>query len=409
MAAVTWWNLPKSTSDSQTISAYIAAQLATHNADNSAHGQSNEAIYNHRIADILDHLDQSITNSKIIASHRTFNAVVGTDPEDDFDDIQDAIDFVNGLGGGTIFIKAGTYTQAAQITLYSNIMLEGANPNSVIIDFNSCNYGLNITGTSGTHLENVIIKNITITGVNSNPDGALAAYYVDNLLVENVTFTGEEDVTPSGNYDVWVSDCNHAIFRNNYHANSKQCYMPGNCTDLFIVYNYIESCKHRAIEFFDTGSRITIANNYAAQCGGFFYTEYGADNILVTANYAVSDTYQCIGFYDCPDTIITNNHLYGDDQDMDGIYMAQTNRVIISNNYIYNFNKSGIYFLNSDGGVDRCVITGNVCNSNDRYGVEISGADCSYNIVLGNNLSNNTAGGLSDAGTSTEAAHNVTG
>lgn len=65
MSAITWNTLPKTINDSQTIAGYIAAQLATHNADGSAHGQSDEALYNHRIATILDHLDASVTNPKI--------------------------------------------------------------------------------------------------------------------------------------------------------------------------------------------------------------------------------------------------------------------------------------------------------------------------------------------------------
>ena len=65
MAAVTWGALAKTINDSQTIAAYIAAQFAVHNADVSAHGQSDEAVYNHRIGEILDHLDASVTYLKI--------------------------------------------------------------------------------------------------------------------------------------------------------------------------------------------------------------------------------------------------------------------------------------------------------------------------------------------------------
>jgi len=52
--------------DPQTIAEKIATEFATHNADDSAHGQSAEAIYNHRIAEILDHLDGSISLNKLV-------------------------------------------------------------------------------------------------------------------------------------------------------------------------------------------------------------------------------------------------------------------------------------------------------------------------------------------------------
>ena len=60
----TWGEMAKAAGDPTSIDDAIAAALAAHNASDNAHGQSNEAIYNHRIADILDHIDQSITTPK---------------------------------------------------------------------------------------------------------------------------------------------------------------------------------------------------------------------------------------------------------------------------------------------------------------------------------------------------------
>lgn len=76
--------------DSQTIAAYIAAQFATHNADESAHGQSAEAIYNHRIAEILDHLDQSVTEWKIADLAVNENKIIQS--KDYFTTMWDTID-----------------------------------------------------------------------------------------------------------------------------------------------------------------------------------------------------------------------------------------------------------------------------------------------------------------------------
>jgi len=406
--ANTWGALPKTLDDNQTIAEFAAEQLSIHNADDSAHGQSNEAIYNHRIAEILDHLDQSIINGKIIASHRTYNAVVGTDPEDDFDDIQDAIDFVHSIGGGTVFIKPGTYTQAENIVLYSNITLESNDANSTIIDFNDSGFYVQIHGTDSVVLENITIRNIAITGVNYIADAALYANYVDDLVIENCIFTAMIYSSPYGTIDTLLTNCNRITLRNNYHADSIICYQPGLCTDVFITNNYVENASYTFTDLWDIGSKITIAGNYVAECAGFFYTEYGADNILITDNYV--NTFSYIGIYlgAASNSIITNNHLYGNDQNFPGIWLTVLNRCIVTNNYIYNFNQSGIFLANTDTGVDRCVVSNNVCNSNDRYGIEIAGANCNNNIILGNMLANNTLGGYLNNGTGTELGHNVT-
>jgi hypothetical protein len=70
--ANTWGSLPRTLNDSETISEHVAGELATHNADDSAHGQSDEAIYNHRIAEILDHLDGSVSLEKLTNDKNIF-------------------------------------------------------------------------------------------------------------------------------------------------------------------------------------------------------------------------------------------------------------------------------------------------------------------------------------------------
>lgn len=406
--ANTWNSLPKTLNDSETIAEYIAAQLATHNADDSAHGQSDEAIYNHRIAEILDHLDQSIINAKIIASHRTYNAVVGTDPEDDFDDIQDAIDFVNGIGGGTIFIKAGTYTQSTDLTLYSNITIEGNDADSVIIDFANYSKSILIKGTSGTHKNNITLRRVTISGYYTITGTACDLEYSDDVTFDECSFISADPTVGHGMLAIYAMYCTRLKINNCYFKDLRYGILPGDTTDLFITDNYIDNVVWQFVEMQDPATRITITGNFAQNVGDFFHSEYGADHILIDGNYISVNSYHAIYIIEASKSIITNNHIYGSDQDYDGIYLEALNRDIVTNNYVYNFNKSGIYLSNNSPGVDRSIISNNVCDSNDRYGIEIAGTNCQYNIVIGNNLSNNTLGGLSDSGTGTSTNNNVT-
>lgn len=77
MAEVTWAELAKAIGDLTTIVEYVAAELLAHNLDPSAHGQANEAVYMHRISDILDHMDGSVTTDKIDALAVTSDKITG--------------------------------------------------------------------------------------------------------------------------------------------------------------------------------------------------------------------------------------------------------------------------------------------------------------------------------------------
>lgn len=72
MAEVTWKDLAKAIDDLTKISDEIDSKLVTHNTDESAHSQSNEAIYNHRVGEVLDHLDRSVTINKLDPNRFSF-------------------------------------------------------------------------------------------------------------------------------------------------------------------------------------------------------------------------------------------------------------------------------------------------------------------------------------------------
>lgn len=65
MAEVVWDPLAKKVDDKTTISEEIDGDMQTHNEDPSAHKQTGEAIDTHRVAEILDHLDRSVSPEKI--------------------------------------------------------------------------------------------------------------------------------------------------------------------------------------------------------------------------------------------------------------------------------------------------------------------------------------------------------
>jgi len=142
MSEVVWKNLAKDIGDLTKISDEIDSKLGAHNVDESAHSQSNEAIYNHRVGEILDHLDEAVVNTKIKAMARSSVAIVDVDGEGDFTDIQDAVDYAITKGGGIIRIKRGVYYPTDDIILGKTVDLVGDGVDETIIDFGGLEKGI---------------------------------------------------------------------------------------------------------------------------------------------------------------------------------------------------------------------------------------------------------------------------
>lgn len=76
------------------------------------------------------------------------------------DDLQAALNAINTSGGGTLLMKAGTYTQRTPLVGYSNTLIIGISNDAVIIDFKG-SANLSFSGTQ-------VYTTGTVTGVASN-------------------------------------------------------------------------------------------------------------------------------------------------------------------------------------------------------------------------------------------------
>ena len=74
MAIFCWGELAKTANDTTTIAEYIQASVLKHNVSPQAHGLDSYAIYNHRVDNVIDHKNYSITSDKI-----TSNQIIGKD------------------------------------------------------------------------------------------------------------------------------------------------------------------------------------------------------------------------------------------------------------------------------------------------------------------------------------------
>jgi len=73
---ISWYALGRDVNDPQTILEAVDEKILAHNLDPSAHGQSDEAVYNHRISQLLDHVNYSIYNIKLHPETRPIKAFV---------------------------------------------------------------------------------------------------------------------------------------------------------------------------------------------------------------------------------------------------------------------------------------------------------------------------------------------
>ena len=77
---ITWYLLNRTVADLQTVMEAIDAKMLTHNQDPSAHGQSSEAVYEHRNTYALDHPITSVY-ARHIAHDLTFITQVSKDDD----------------------------------------------------------------------------------------------------------------------------------------------------------------------------------------------------------------------------------------------------------------------------------------------------------------------------------------
>jgi len=108
------------------------------------------SLGDHRGQEELDHAVYSILNKYTYPQARTYKAIVDPAGFGDLTDIQDAIDYVAGIGGGSIFIKNGTYTLTADLVIPSNIQLQGESMEGVKIYFAGGDYQVLVQGTANT-------------------------------------------------------------------------------------------------------------------------------------------------------------------------------------------------------------------------------------------------------------------
>jgi hypothetical protein len=320
-----------------------------------------------------------------------------------FDNIQAAINHVNSLGGGTVFIKAGIYVLSSDLTLFSDITLQGEDSDTTIIDFNNTTYEISAVGTFDNPLKNIHLKNIQVKRSLNITYGAIRFSYVNDSSIEDCYFTGNWDSDNSDGRDIY--------FFGVYRINIARCRSVLSGWLLYGAgsYNVLEKCFSN--------------DSYKGLCYGIGYYGFIRNNIILDATDVAIDIpgnntgTQIINNYiwsqasygikvNCPEVLIEGNEIDGTSLGDDGIFISgSVNNTRIVSNLLYRITGNGVYLSASCNGNQ---ITSNQFYLCSEYGAVIAGTTCNKNIILGNVFFSCGSAAYNDLGTLTEIAHNVT-
>ena len=296
------------------------------------------------------------------------------DGTDDDVQIQAAMDAVDAAGGGTVYIKAGTYNTTSEITVWSNTQVVGAGRGATNINpkgIPTAQYVFAFTTDyPNPGNEDITFRDMSILGmfthgsfisgsfgVNPSRNG-IRASNVKRVLIDNMYFEECSNATTIGlnQYfaDLGPRNVQQVSFRNNY------CYrclggLQGYSQESIIwdgnQFEYIadDPMAFLMAENETSGtSKAIVVNNIVQH--GVWYNDNGIEGLgtlfKVDGGPFGSETI---------DQVIVSNNIA---EDLDfGLYVNAYNRLIATNNIISTTNRSGMYLIGSS---DKTIVTGNM-------------------------------------------------
>ena len=355
--------------------------------------------------------------SNIVYVARDGTGDYNCDGEDDQIEINQAIAYINSIGGGIVHLKNGTFVISDSINLSSNLILEGEGAEKTIIKIEDGSTKENWATIVGDGISNTIIKNLTIDGNKDNcpvPNGinsdvnAINLYNSNNLTVENVKMI-----------DFWTDG---VMFIHSSNSVVKDCeVIQAGHEGLRAIYsdnitfsnNYVYSARtgNAGIRIYESSNCIVERNYFNVYGFGILINPQGGvpcGNNIYRDNY-IKGHYGLPGIALWPwDTEVSNetfirNIIAKTDGTQEpyghGIHLrtrgtASLKNIKIINNVINNAIKSGIY-VEDGADVSNIVAKNNIIVNNGGYGI-YGNVLSSYNDVWNNNAGN--YGGGASAG-----------
>ena len=331
---------------------------------------------------------------------------------------------------GKVVLSEGTFTIDGPITIpANNIMLEGMG-NSTFIDGDglaTTEHAIVISGVTGCTVKNLRIQTQDGGGKVCHcifiEDGANDTH-IEKVTIEDSDSDGIHiegtTIYDISIHDVTISDADdYGIYADMDAANFLYRSHISHCLIIGTGNSGIFFGNTGNIYYGEIGNNIVFgAGGHGIHCGGtrvsivgnFCYENnlhginVGNPECQVNSNYCYDNSQGAAGVShginiggDADKCQINNNYINDPgDRTEDGIHLADgAIDCLIAGNYCYNCMGSGIALTANN--LD-CLIKGNYCELNDDYGIEITAATCSKNIVEGNKLKGNVTGNLLDSG-----------
>lgn len=351
-------------------------------------------------------------------------------------DIQSALNQMEGIGGGTVFLNNGTYTLAADINIPAGVALRGASRDGVLIDCNS-SYTINIKGTDAYATGTVAINNgdTTVVGTGTTWTAAMVGQSIllDNIWYEITARTDNTHLTISPAYsNDNLSGAAYAIATVNTAASIGRVNVFG-ATGAGIKIQYAMEPTIDDILVYDCGTgldldQVVYPRIYASafdngvnldmyQVGGFdinfcfFGTSTTGAGVVMnssgdatffnssitgnTGNGLTITACSRIAFI----SVTVNQNGAAGIESVSGSFDCQFTDMIVDSNAA-----DGIKLAAS---TDRIKIKGLTISNNGAYGVNIAAATCDDSIVALNTFFSNATANMNDAGTTTLIRSNI--
>ena len=336
-----------------------------------------------------------VNYTNLMADSRAYAAIVSLSREQGtFSDFQEAINYVDRLGGGKIFVRAGTYTIAKSITMFNNIQLIGEDYSTTIIDFNSGNFQFTCKGDAGTRKRNMVFENLQFKGSRIDSEGAISFQYADDCFVRGCYFTDNYDTVDKNTYDIKADLCNRLHVVENQMVDSFRLLTASGCNYVWADRNYITG-NYGNIWSISTGTWTYISDNFigasnlvASEQACLFLTGAGTTFTVIQGNQFVDTLKTNIYINAAGQTIINGNMITNGGSADYNILLVDCNRIMVTGNFIKIAQTNGIKATNAD----YLTITGNVFTDNaGGYAVDID-STTDRALVVGNTYFNNPGG-----------------
>jgi len=239
---------------------------------------------------------------------RVATVVVAEDSSGDYTDIQSALDSLPATGG-VVYIKEGTYTITAAITIpHSNIAIIGAGKSSIITTTTP-----NIDILYVIMHDQILIKNLYLYGSGAGTGKGIRFYSgVTNSVIENCY------IENCGDYAIkFQTGCNNNIIsENDINSNGGGIY-------------FTSICHYNKINKNDINSNI----QYGIYLYSICYNNLIIENVVKDNDVNDTTTYDGIRLYlACSYNIITNNRCEDNDRYEINISSANCDKNLVHGN-----------------------------------------------------------------------------